>query len=55
MLGATDTTKFPDEAPAGIVMLMEVPLHELMVTGAEFKVTILPFCALPKPVPLIVT
>ena len=39
---ATETTSGPDVAPDGIVMEMDVALHELMVTGAPFRFTTLP-------------
>jgi len=39
MLGATETTKYPDVDPAGIVMTIEVALHELTVTGTSFNST----------------
>ena len=43
MLGATETTKGPETAPDGMVMLSEVLLQVLIVTGAPFSVTLLPF------------
>jgi hypothetical protein len=55
MLGATETMKFPEVAPVGIVRVMEVLLQELIVTGALFSVTKLPFCVAPKPEPVITT
>src|SRR5579864_3226888 len=48
MLGATRTLRGPDVAPVGIVMEIEVPLHELIVTGAPFRITTLFPCELPK-------
>ena len=41
MLGATDTTKGPEVAPDGTVMVMDVGLQELMVTSTPFSVTML--------------
>jgi len=55
MLGATETTSGPEVAPAGIVMVIEVLLQELMVTGAPFSVTRLLPCGEPNPVPEITT
>jgi hypothetical protein len=55
MPGATETTMYPDVAPVGIVMVIEVLLHELTVTGALFNITKLPLCELPKLDPLIST
>jgi hypothetical protein len=57
MLGATETTKGPEVAPVGMVMVIDVPLQELMlmVNGAPFSVTMLLPCAAPKPVPEITT
>src|SRR5229473_1499025 len=55
MLGATDTTKGPEVAPDGIVMVMDVALQELIVTSAPFSsTTLLPWEA-PNPVPEINT
>ena len=54
MLGATETTRFPDAAPEGTVITMDVALHELIDTVAPFNVTTLPFWVVPNPVPLIV-
>jgi len=51
MLGATETSKGPETAPEGIVMLMDVLLQVLMVTAAPFSVTVLPPCEAPKPLP----
>jgi hypothetical protein len=42
MLGATDTTMYPDAAPAGMVTPMDVLLQELIVNGTAFRVTTLP-------------
>jgi len=55
MLGATDTTKYPDVAPAGIVVVIEVSLQESIVMGAEFNITALLPCVAPKPEPVIIT
>src|SRR6267378_5363018 len=58
MLGATDTTKYPDVAPTGIVVVIEVSLHELIVMGVAFNITALlpvPPCVAPKPEPVIIT
>src|SRR5271169_4144542 len=55
MLGATETTNGPEVAPAGMVMLMEVALQVLMVTGVEFSSTALFVCDAPKFEPLIAT
>ena len=41
MPGATVTTNDPVVAPAGIVMVMELALQLLIVTGAPFSVTVL--------------
>jgi len=41
MLGATEIASGPELAPEGMVMVMDVPLQELMVTGAPFRVTTL--------------
>ena len=55
MLGATDTNNGPDVAPTGIVMLIDVPLQVLTVTAAPFSNTALPPCAVPNPLPEIIT
>jgi hypothetical protein len=55
MLGATETAMYPDVAAVGIVMVMEVLLQELIVTGLSFKSTKLPLSEAPKPVPEITT
>jgi hypothetical protein len=55
MLGATDTTKGPEVAPAGMVMLMFVALQALMVTGVPFSNTTLLPCGAPKFEPLMAT
>ena|SRR5690242_19613446 len=55
MLGATETRSGPVVAPDGMVMVSDVALQELMVTGAPFSSTVLPDCVPPKPVPAITT
>src|SRR5580658_5284319 len=55
ILGATDTSRGPDVAPAGIVTMIEVLFQESIVKGRSFSVTWLPFCDTPKPLPVIVT
>jgi hypothetical protein len=55
MLGATETITYPDVAPAGTVISIDVALHELIVRGTPLRVTTLPLCVAPKPLPLIVT
>ena len=39
MLGAAETNTSPEVAPAGIVVLTELSLHELIVSGVPFKRT----------------
>ena len=51
MLGPTETTKGPEVAPDGIVMVIEVALQELIITRAPFRVTMLPPCEAPNPDP----
>jgi hypothetical protein len=53
--GATETSNAPDVAPAGIVVVIDVPLHVLIVTPAPFSSTVLPPCVPPNPVPAITT
>jgi hypothetical protein len=55
MLGATETTMYPEVAPVGIVTMIDVLPHELTVTGALFNITKLPLCDAPKPEPVIST
>jgi hypothetical protein len=55
MLGATETTNNPDIAAEGMVMLIDVSLQELMVTGVAFRITTLPPCEAPKFEPAITT
>jgi hypothetical protein len=40
MVGVTQTAISPEDAPPGIVIVIEVLLHELTVAVAPFKVTI---------------
>jgi len=54
-LGATETSRGPDIAPAGIVATIEVSLQELRSRGLPPSVTELPMAEAPKPVPEIVT
>ena len=51
ILGATDTARYPDVAPVGIVNVIQFEDQELIVTGAPFKYTKLFPCELPKPEP----
>ena len=51
MLGATETTKIPEAAPDGIVIIMDASCQELTVTGVPFRVTKLLPCAPPNPEP----
>jgi hypothetical protein len=55
MLGATDTTKSPDVAPLGIVIVIDMSLHELIVAAAPWSRTILDPCEAPNPEPEITT
>jgi hypothetical protein len=55
MLGAMETSISPELAPTGIVMLIDVPLHVLIVTAVPFSSTALPPCKAPNPVPDITT
>ena len=55
MLGAMETSKGPEVAPGGIVIVMDVPLQVLVVTAAPFSRTALPPCEAPKPEPEITT
>src|SRR6266852_7398779 len=55
MLGAMYTSKSPEVAPSGIVIVMDVPLQVLIVTAAPFsRIALLP-CEAPKPEPEITT
>jgi hypothetical protein len=51
MLGPTETTNGPEVAPDGIVIVIDVALQELIVTGAPFSITTLLPCDAPNPVP----
>jgi hypothetical protein len=55
MLGATDTTRSPDVAPVGIVIVIDVLLQELIVTAEPLSSTTLLPCEAPNPVPEITT
>src|SRR5579859_1524966 len=55
MLGATEASSGPVVAPVGIVIVSDVALQLLIVTGAPFSSTALPLCVEPKPVPVITT
>ena len=51
----TVTTTLPEVAPAGTVVTIVVPLHELAVAVTPLNLTVLVPCVLPKLIPLIVT
>ena len=53
--GATETASGPDVAPEGIVMLIDVLLQALIITGVPFRATMLPSCEAPKLAPVIAT
>ena len=55
MVGATETAKYPEFAPGGIVMLIVVLFQLFTRTGASLSMTKLPLCVFPNPVPVIVT
>jgi hypothetical protein len=55
MFGATDTNSGPDVAPEGIVIVIEVALHEVTFTDTPFRRTKLPLCVAPNPDPEIAT
>ena len=55
MLGATETSKSPEVAPTGMVMLIDVLLQVLIVTAVPFSRTALAPCKAPKPEPEITT
>jgi hypothetical protein len=55
MLGATETTRYPEVAAEGMVKLIDMLLHELIVMAALFSITRLLPCEAPNPVPEIVT
>ena len=51
MAGPTDTTRYPDVAPAGIVIVIELALQELIVAATAFiRAWLLP-CDAPNPDP----
>ena len=55
IVGAADTARSPEVAPAGIVIVIDVALQESTVTSPSFRyTTLLPWEA-PKPVPVITT
>jgi hypothetical protein len=41
MVGATRTASGPEVAPEGIVAVVDVAVHELMVIGVPFNITVL--------------
>jgi hypothetical protein len=51
MLGPTETTRGPEVAPDGIVMVIDVALQKLIGTRAPFSVTMLLPCEAPNPDP----
>jgi hypothetical protein len=51
MLGPTETTRGPEVAPDGIVMVIDVALQKLIGTRAPLSVTMLLPCEAPKPDP----
>jgi len=51
MPGPTDTIRYPEVAVKGIVIVIDVPLQELIVTGASFSRTWLLPCVAPNPLP----
>src|ERR1700683_4964213 len=55
MPGPTSTLKSPELAPAGIVMVIDVALHELTVTDISLSSTRLLPCEAPNPEPEITT
>ena len=55
MPGATDTTNGPDVALEGMVMLIDVLLHEFTITGVPFRFTTLLPCEAPKLAPVMTT
>ena len=55
MLGATETTRYPDVAEVEIVITIDVSLHELTSIGALLSVTALAPCVAPNPDPVITT
>jgi hypothetical protein len=55
MLGATETTSEPELAPAGIMTVMPVSLHEFTGTAAPLSSTWLLPCVAPNPLPEMTT
>ena len=55
MLGATETPIYPDVAPVGIVIVIDVALQELTVTRVSLRKTSLFPCEPPNPEPEITT
>ena len=55
MLGAMETSKGPEVAPGGIVIVIDVPPQVLIVTAVPFSRTALPPCEAAKPEPEITT
>src|SRR5579863_5615098 len=55
MVGATSTAIGPDDAPVGIVAVIEVSLQELMATATPFNTAWLVLCVAPNPAPEITT
>jgi hypothetical protein len=55
MMGATETTSGPVVAPVGIVIVIDVSLQALTITGDPLSNTRLPPCVAPKPEPEITT
>src|SRR6266702_272707 len=55
MRGAMETSKSPEVAPSGIVIVIDVPLQVLFFIAARFRRTALPPCEDPKPEPEITT
>src|SRR4029077_1392266 len=51
MPGPTETTRGPEAAPDGIVMVIDVALQKLTATRAPFSVTMLLPCEAPNPEP----
>ena len=55
MLGATETTRYPEVAPVGIVIVMEVAVQASTVATIPFRSTMLLPCDAPKFCPLMTT
>jgi len=51
ILGFTQTAKYPEVAPVGIVIVIDVLLQELIDAGRSFTNTVLAPCVVPNPVP----